>query len=169
MKLLFLILFGFTAGNSFAQVDTGFLKSLKALDTANILKSDTLAPPNDVLTQKIKLLRSERRGLTTENIMRIKLMEEQQKDTVHSKEFYNALQEELTSGSTGRLLENSIVNLYRNHFTEREVDDLIAFYKTSAGKKMDSEFILLMVQSVKGAEQLLKIAARKVEGRLKKQ
>ncbi len=169
MKLLFLILFGFLACNSFAQVDSGFLKSLKALDTANILKSDTLAPPNDVLTKKIKILRSERRGLTTENIMRMKLMEEQQKDTVHSKEFYTALQEELTSGPTGQLLENSMVNLYRNHFTEKEVDDLIAFYKTSAGKKMDNEFILLMVQSVKGAEQLMKMAAKKVEGRFKKQ
>jgi hypothetical protein len=95
-------------------------------------------------------------------------MEEQQKDTVHSKEFYKELQREITTGKTGQLLENSFVNLYRKRFTEREVDDLINFYKSSAGKKMDNEFILLMVQSVKGAEQLLKMAGKNVEMRLKK-
>jgi hypothetical protein len=95
-------------------------------------------------------------------------MEEQQKDTVHPKEFYTELQREITTGKTGQLLENSYVNLYRKHFTEREVDDLINFYKSSAGKKLDNEFILLMVQSVKGAEQLLKMAGKSVEMRLRK-
>jgi hypothetical protein len=163
--LLFLCLIGQYA---FSQIDSGFVKALKALDTANILKTDTLAPPNDAFTKKIKVLRNERKGLTTENIIRMKLMEEQQKDTVHSKEFYTELQREITTGKTGQLLENSYVNLYRKHFTEREVDDLINFYKSSAGKKLDNEFILLMVQSVKGAEQLLKMAGKSVEMRLRK-
>jgi hypothetical protein len=163
--LLFLCLIGQYA---FSQIDSGFVKALKALDTANILKTDTLAPPNDAFTKKIKVLRNERKGLTTENIIRMKLMEEQQKDTVHPKEFYTELQREITTGKTGQLLENSYVNLYRKHFTEREVDDLINFYKSSAGKKLDNEFILLMVQSVKGAEQLLKMAGKSVEMRLRK-
>jgi hypothetical protein len=163
--LLFLCLIGQYA---FSQIDSGFVKALKALDTANILKTDTLAPPNDAFTKKIKVLRNERKGLTTENIIRMKLMEEQQKDTVHPKEFYTELQREITTGKTGQLLENSYVNLYRKHFTEREVDDFINFYKSSAGKKLDNEFILLMVQSVKGAEQLLKMAGKSVEMRLRK-
>jgi hypothetical protein len=163
--LLFLCLIGQYA---FSQIDSGFVKALKALDTANILKTDTLAPPNDAFTKKIKVLRNERKGLTTENIIRMKLMEEQQKDTVHSKEFYTELQREITTGKTGQLLENSFVNLYRKRFTEREVDDLVNFYKSSAGKKLDNEYILLMVQSVKGAEQLLKMAGKNVEMRLRK-
>jgi hypothetical protein len=166
---VFLLLFLCVIGQyAFSQIDSGFVKALKALDTANILKTDTLAPPNDAFTKKIKVLRNERKGLTTENIIRMKLMEEQQKDTVHSKEFYTELQREITTGKTGQLLENSYVNLYRKHFTEREVDDLINFYKSSAGKKLDNEFILLMVQSVKGAEQLLKMAGKSVEMRLRK-
>ena len=168
MKILLLIILGFSSLKSFSQIDSGFIRSLKALDTADILKSDTLAPPNDAFTQKIKILRKERKGLTTENILRIKIMEEQQKDTVHSKEFYQELQREITIGKTGHLLENSFINLYRNHFTEMEVDQLITFYKSTAGKKMDNEFILLMVQSVKGAEQLLKIAGKNVEKRFPK-
>ena len=168
MRVVLLIILGFSSLQAFSQIDSGFIKALKALDTADILKSDTLAPPKDVFTQKIKILRKERKGLTTENILRIKIMEEQQKDTVHSKNFYTELQREITIGKTGQLLENSFINLYRNHFTEKEVDDLITFYKSSAGKKMDNDFILLMVQSVKGAEQLLKIAGNNVEKQLSK-
>jgi len=168
MKFFLLLFLCFLGQCAFSQIDSGFVKALKALDTADILKTDTLAPPNDAFTKKIKVLRNERKGLTTENIIRMKLMEEQQKDTVHSKEFYTELQREITTGKTGQLLENSFVNLYRKHFTEKEVDDLINFYKSSAGKKLDNEFILLMVQSVKGAEQLLKVAGKNVEMRLRK-
>jgi hypothetical protein len=168
MKFFLLLFLCFVCQYAFSQIDSGFVKALKALDTADILKTDTLAPPNDAFTKKIKVLRNERKGLTTENIIRMKLMEEQQKDTVHSKEFYTELQREITTGRTGQLLENSFVNLYRKRFTEREVDDLVNFYKSSAGKKLDNEYILLMVQSVKGAEQLLKMAGKNVEMRLRK-
>jgi hypothetical protein len=146
-----------------AQVDSSFLLKLKALDTADMVKDDTASVPQDQLTQKIKLLRSERSGLTTETIIKIKLAEEQQKDKKHDKAFYERLEKELTSGHTGQLLENCLVNLYRRTFTEEEIEELFRFYKTPAGKKMDKEFLLLMVQSVKDAEQLLKQAAAKVE------
>jgi len=36
---------------------------MKSLDTANILKTDTVSVPDDALTEKIKLLRSEKQGL----------------------------------------------------------------------------------------------------------
>jgi len=87
-------------------------------------------------------------------------MEEQQKDTLHSKEFYKKLLEEVTTGRTSKLIENSVINLYRRTFTEKEIDDLVQFYKTSAGKKMDEQYLLLLVESAKNAEQLLKLAAK---------
>ncbi len=148
---------------SFSQIDTSFIAKLKGLDTANILKLDTASIPNDSFTKKVKLLRSEKKGLNIETVLRMKIMEEQQKDTAHSKEFYNKLLEEVTTGKTSVLIENSQVNLYRRNFTEQEIDDLVTFYKTSAGKKMDKEFILLIVESIKDAEQLLKLAASKAQ------
>ena len=148
---------------SFSQIDSSFILKLKALDTANILKSDTVTVPDDPLTKKIRLLMSEKNGLTVGTIMKLKIMEEQQKDTTHSKEFYNRLLEDVTTGKTSKLIENSLINLYRRTFTEKEVDELINFYQTSAGKKMDKEFLLLLVQSVKDAEQLLKIAGKNLE------
>ncbi len=148
---------------SIAQMDTAFIAKLKSLDTANILKLDTAAVPNDALTAKIKKLRSEKKGLTLETILKMKLTEEQQKDTVHSKAYYDALTADITKGTTSKLIENSLINLYRSNFTEREIDDLIKFYQTSAGKKMDKEYILLMIESIKDAEQLIKLAAKKVK------
>ena len=148
---------------SFSQIDSTFIKKIKALDTANVLKSDTLAVPDDLLTRKIKILLSERSGLTVTAIVKIKITEEQQKDTTHSKEFYNQLLGEVTNGRTANLLENSLINLYRRTFTEPEINALVEFYKTSAGKKMDREFLLMLVESVKGAEQLLKLAAKNIE------
>ena len=132
-------LFLFVFHPAFSQIDSSFIAKLKSLDTADVLKRDTLAVPDDAFTRKIKQLRSERSGLTIEAIIKMKLTEEQGKDTVHPKVFYDQLQQELTTGRTGKLLENSLVNLYRRSYTEKEIDELIAFYKTSAGKKMDKE------------------------------
>jgi hypothetical protein len=148
---------------SFSQIDSAFILRLKALDTANILKMDTVTAPNDALTQRIKKLLDEKNGLSVGAILKIKIMDEQQKDTVHSKEFYKKLTEDITTGKTSKLLENSLVNIYRRTFTENEIDELIIFFQTSAGKKMDKEFLFLLVQSVKDGEQLLNLAMKNIE------
>ena len=163
MKFVAFSLAIFICGQCYSQIDSTLINRIKALDTANILRSDTLAVPNDSFTGKIKELRREQKGLTLEAIIRLKIAEEQQKDTMRSKEYYNKLLEEITTGKTGKLLENSVINIYRRSFTESEVDELIRFYKTSAGQKMNTEYLLLLVQSVKDAEQLLKLAAKNIE------
>lgn len=165
MKLIICVLILTTPFYGFSQIDSSFINRIKALDTANVLKSDTVSVANDLLTSKIKTLLGQRKGLTIATILRIKIMEEQQKDTLHSKEFYNKLLEEVTAGRTSKLIENSLINLYRRTFTENEIDDLTRFYQTSAGKKMDQEFLLLLVESVKNAEQLLKLAAKNLESK----
>jgi len=163
MKLIFLLLSALIPILSFSQIDSAFILRLKALDTANILKTDTVSVPNDTFTQKIKQLLGEKKCISVGVILRFKLMEEQQKDTVHSKEFYKKLTEDITTGKTSKLLENSLVNIYRRTFTENEIDELINFFQTSAGKKMDKEFLLLLVQSVKDGEQLLNLAVKDLE------
>jgi len=163
MKLIILVQAVLIPCLSFSQIDSAFILKLKALDTANILKTDTAAVPNDALTQKIKQLLGEKNGLTVAAILKNKIMDEQQKDTVHSKEFYRKLMEDITTGKTSKLLENSLINIYRRTFIENEIDELIKFFQTSAGKKMDKEFLLLLVQSVKDGEQLLKLAVKDLE------
>jgi len=168
MKVLFLMLSLSVWAQSFSQIDSAFIARIKALDTANVVRSDTISVADNAISKKIKLLLNEKRGLTIQTILRLKLMEEQQKDTSRSKDYYRKLLEECTTGNTGKLIENSLINLYSRTFTEKEIDDLINFYKTPAGKKMDQEYLLLLVESVKDLEQLLKLAAKKVESEGKK-
>jgi Uncharacterized protein conserved in bacteria (DUF2059) len=163
MKRAILILVVMIPTLGFSQIDSAFILKLKALDTANILKTDTVPVPSDALTQKIKQLLGEKNGLNVGAILRLKIMDEQKKDTVHSKEFYKKLMDDIATGKTSRLLENSIINIYRRTFTESEVEELINFFQTSAGKKMDKEFLLLLVQSVKDGEQLLNLAVKNLE------
>ena len=163
MKLIVLLTALLIPFLSFSQLDSAFILKLKALDTANILKMDTVSVPNDAFTQKIKRLLDEKNGLSVSAILKLKIMDEQQKDTVHSKEFYKKLIEDITTGKTSKLLENSIINIYRRTFTENEIDELISFFQTSAGKKMDKEFLLLLVQSVKDGEQLLSLSVKNLE------
>ena len=117
------------------------------------------------LNQKIKQLRKEKGGVNIELVLQIKIKEEQEKDKTKPKEYYDKVLQEITVGETGKLLENCIINMYRESYTEQEVDDLIRFYKTSAGKKMNTEFIFLIARSVKDAEQLMKMAMVKIDGR----
>jgi hypothetical protein len=146
------------------QIDSAFVQRIKSLDTANILRFDTLDAPNDALTQKIRELQKVRSGLTIEGVVQLKMMEEKQKDTsAAKKEFYDKLLNETTHGRTAKLIDNCTINMYRRTFTEQEVDDLLGFYRTSAGQKMDKEFLLLLVESAKGAEQLLKMAAKTLQ------
>ena len=163
MKIYFLVISLLISLASFSQIDTAFILQLKALDTANILQFDTLAVPEDSYTKKIRTLRKERSGFDVETVIRIKIMEEQQKDNARPKEFYDRLLNEVTTGPTSKLIDNLLINLYRKSFTEKEIQELIKFYKTSAGKKMNKEFILLILRSTKSVEQLLKIATKKME------
>jgi len=135
MKLIVLLTALLIPFLSFSQLDSAFILKLKALDTANILKMDTVSVPNDAFTQKIKRLLDEKNGLSVSAILKLKIMDEQHKDTAHSKDFYKKLIEDITTGKTSKLLENSIINIYRRTFTENEIDELISFFQTSAGKK----------------------------------
>lgn len=155
MKFIFLSICIVLCTDSFAQVDTAFILKIKSLDTLNSLRFDTTSVPDDLLTQKIKILRKEKNGIDLETLIFIKLAEQKQKDTIHDAAFYQKLNKEIKSGNTGRLIENCVLNLYRKTFSLSEINDLIAFYKTSAGKKMNKEFIMMVLQAAKDAEILV--------------
>ncbi|GAC1425370.1 MAG: hypothetical protein NVS9B7_28840 [Flavisolibacter sp.] len=159
-KLTFFLILLINAHCSWCQLDTAFILKIKSLDTANILKLDTIPVANDRLTRKIILLRKQRTGLTTETFINIKLEEEQAKDSSVPKEFYEKLKVNLFEGKGHYLIENSLINLYRRTYSEKEIDQLIRFYKTSAGKKSEKENFLLMVESIKDAEKIMEIARK---------
>lgn len=168
MRKIILLLLLTIPAMAFCQIDTVFLQRLKGVESGDLLKKDTMAVPDDAFSRKIKLLRTEKNSLNIEMIMQIKIKEEQEKDKSRPKEFYDKLLQEMTTGETGRLLENCMINMYRESYTEEEIDELIRFFKTSAGKKMNTEFIFLIARSVKDAEYLMKIAMTKLDATPKK-
>lgn len=165
MRKVFALMLLILPAIAFSQIDTAFMQRLKAMESGEMLKTDTTSPPNDAFTRKIKKLREEKSGLSIELVMQIKIKEEKEKDKSRPAEYYDKLLEEMTTGETSRLLENCLVNMYRESYTEKEVDKLRKFYKTSAGKKMNTEFIMLIARSVKDAEQLMKLAMTKLDGK----
>jgi hypothetical protein len=167
MKYFLTLVFVFVGSYCYAQVDTAFLLLLKSLDTADILKYDTAIVPEDALTKKIRVLMKEKHGLNIESILTIKMAEEQEKKKAHTKKYFDDMVNELKSGHTARLIENSVINVYRRTFSESEVDELIRFYKTPLGKKMEKDNFLLLVRTVKDTEQLIKLATKAVEARSK--
>lgn len=144
-----------TLFSAFGQIDSSFISKLKAIDQYNNLKADTAELLDDALTRKIQQLRSEKGGVSIETILQIKMAEEV-KDTSLSSAYYKDLKAEVTSGRTAHLISNCVINLYRRYYTESEIDEMIRFYRTSAGKKSSSEQLLLMLQSVKDSELILK-------------
>jgi hypothetical protein len=47
---------------------------------------------------------------------------------------------------------NEVAKIYAQHFTEQELKDLVAFYKTPLGKKMIAEEPIALDQSLKAAQ-----------------
>jgi hypothetical protein len=170
---IFLILTGccLFSATTWGQQDStpvGGLASLFAA-SANKFKVDTMTPPNDTLTAKIRLLRSERGWLNINNLIRFELQGQQLKDKTLPKEYYNKLLEDCEHGDTHRLIENVFINLYRQCFTEEKVNQLTEFYKTSAGKKTSLDFFVLSATGASAADKIVKVAAEKLSLEMKKE
>ena len=112
---------------------------------------DTTDVPDDKLTQKIKELRNLRGGFNINEAIAFKIEEDRQNKETPEAEL-NKIGAFFTSGNGKRLLDNSVIWIYRRRFTEAEINSLLKFYKTSAGQKMASNFPLIMMQSLKAAE-----------------
>jgi|GEM_PF-573500 hypothetical protein len=155
-------LFIFT-GISSAQNDTSGVTIFQSLFGTNRFIIDSSAVPEDPLTQKIRVLRSERGPINFENVIKFTIRDQQSKDTTRPKEYYDKFLEECQTGNAHRNIENVLINLYRQCFTEEEVDQLVEFYKSTAGKKMFKDFLLLTAIAANTVQDILKLTAEKLD------
>ena len=135
ISVLFLGMCIFTNSTIAQKNSTEIPSSLQSLFGNLTLKVDTTSPPEDSFTKKIRIFRSERGLLSFDTVIKYQIESQQSNDTKRPKEFYPGLLGELQHGYASHLIENLLINLYRQCFTEKEVDQLVEFYKTSAGKK----------------------------------
>ena len=126
------------------------------------LKVDTTAPPEDSLTKQIRLFRAERGLISFDTIIKYQIEGQQSNDTKHPEEFYRSLLDECQHGHAHHLMENILINLYRQCFTEKEMEQLVAFYKTSAGKKMMVNIMMITATAGPAIQQIVKETSEKI-------
>lgn len=116
-------------------------------------KLGTSAVPDDRLSKKIMELRNLRGGFNITEALEYKISEERSKADA-PKQQLDKVSAFFKSGNGKKWLNNAVIHIYRKQFTYEEVTQLIAFYKTSAGQKMAENFPIIMIQSLKAAEEI---------------
>jgi hypothetical protein len=123
-------------------------------ETMQTFKIDTSAVPKDKISNKIRELRTLKGGFNINEAMEYKIAEAKSKNEISEVE-YEKLKIFLTEGNGKKWLDNAIIWIYRNHFTYNEIKQLVKFYKTEAGKKLATDFPILMIESVKSVETIM--------------
>ncbi len=151
MKKILLLILSFSSFQLFAQSDsTGgpFQRIMKQLQSYTI---DTTGVPNDRMTKKIRELRKLRGGVNIEEAIFFKLGEKEAKNET-PKQTIEMLRKEFTNGNGKKWMNNAMIWIYRQHFTYKELKQLVKFYKTGAGQKIATDFPLILLKSMQAAE-----------------
>ncbi|GGA75575.1 hypothetical protein GCM10008015_15260 [Flavobacterium palustre] len=119
---------------------------------------------NSTKTDKIKQLLE----LTGSGKMAIQMMNQMiaSLKTTHSKagdEFWENFKKEIKAED----IENMIIPIYDKHYTESDIDQLIAFYNSSIGKKMIATMPQVMQESVIVGQNWAKQIIEKSQAKLK--
>ena len=116
-------------------------------------KLDTSAAPDDKITRKIIELRSLRGGFNINEVIEFKLEEDKQKNEMPETQL-KIVSDFFRTGNGKKWLDNATTWIYRNHFTYKELKQMVKFYKTSAGQKMATDFGIVVLQSLAAAEMI---------------
>lgn len=131
---------------------------------------DTSTAPNDELTSRLKDL-LDISGALDIGVQFAKLMNsnnEQERNGL-PKEFYQKMYEAMTTGDTRKMFENELIKIYRKYYTLEDVNAVLAFYNTDAGKKTLKNLPSIMDESKKVGEGFGKVIAMKIYNDLLKE
>jgi len=154
-------------GASAQQNTNGMPAAFQSLIGDLKLKVDTTAPPEDSLTNKIRILRAARGVISFDTVIKYQIESQQSNDTKRPKEFYLGLLGECQHGHAYHLIENILINLYRQCFTEKEVDQLVEFYKTSVGKRLMIDILMITTIAEPAIQQIVKVTSEKLDQKMK--
>jgi hypothetical protein len=136
-----------SANNAAAVIFERIMKSVKEF------KVDTTSVPDDKTTRKITQLRNLQGGFNINEAIQFKIAEDRSKNEIPKAEL-DKLATFFTSGNGKQWLDNAVIRIYRNHFTYKELKQLVRFYKTSAGHKLAADFPVIMLKSLMAAEMI---------------
>ena len=127
----------------------------KINSTLKDFKVNTTAVPEDQLTKEIRKLRETKGGFNINEAISFKIGEDLTKVNLTQLESEN-LDQFFKSGKGKSDLDNAVIWIYRDLFTTSEVRKLTKFYKSSAGQKLSENFPIVMLESLKAAEEIIK-------------
>ena len=161
-----LLLLSFFSLQSFAQVGVkpGTSVYEKIMKQVADFKLDTISTPNDKLTRKINALRSLNGVFNINEAIQYKIEEDKQKKDITPQEA-SMMADFFTVGDGKRLLDNAIVWIYRKHFNLKEVNQMVKFYKTDAGKKLTRLQPVIIFQSLTSAQLIGEALKKQNHGR----
>ena len=152
-KIYSLLILLFSAQNVFAQQDSVQLKNIfeKITSEVQAYKIDTSAVTEDRFTKKVRELRALKGGFNINEAIEFKMAEEAKEGKTSQAEL-DLLKSSFINGKGKQWLDNAVIHIYRQHFTYKEMKQLVKFYKTSAGQKLATDFPLIMMKSLMAAQ-----------------
>lgn len=127
----------------------------KITSTLKDFKVNTTAVPEDQLTKEIRKLRETNGGFNINEAISFKIGEDFTKGDLSQSEA-EKLDQFFKSGKGKTDLDNAVIWIYRDSFTTSEVRKLTRFYRSSAGQKLAQNFPIVMLESLKAAEEIMK-------------
>ncbi len=151
-KYFLILIMLFYSKNLFAQ-DSAQLKNIFERITSEVqsFKIDTTAIKEDRFTKKVKELRALKGGFNINEAIEFKIAEEAKEGKTSQAEL-DLLRASFSDGKAKQWLDNAVIHIYRQHFTNKEMKQLVKFYKTSAGQKLANDFPLIMMKSLAAAQ-----------------
>ncbi len=151
-KFFLILIMLFYSQNLLAQ-DIAQLKNIFERITSEVqsYKIDTSSVKEDRFTKKVKQLRALKGGFNINEAIEFKMAEEAKEGKTSQAEL-ELLRASFTNGKGKQWLDNAVIHIYRQHFTYKEMKQMVRFYKTSAGQKLASDFPLIMMKSLAAAQ-----------------
>lgn len=118
-------------------------------------KVNTSPVPEDQLTHKIRKLREIKGGFNFNEAILFKIGEDLSKGDLTQLDG-EKLDHYFKLGQGKADLDNAVIWIYRDLFSSSEIRKLTKFYRSSAGQKLSEKFPIIMLESLKSAEEIMK-------------
>jgi len=80
-------------------------------------------------------------------------------------EYYKQMTQIIKEDMSWAKMEPLVVDIYRRNFTEKELDDMLAFYKTETGKSLLAKMPVVMQESMHISQVLMQQSIPKIQAK----
>lgn len=137
----------------------------------NPIGFDTTSAPNDELTGAIWVYLEETGALKAFSMVTKRMIDMQKANPGNNlpDEFYDRFLADMQNGESYRWMMNTTVKAYRKRFTIEDMQAMITFFKTPAGKKLSAATPEISQESMSAGEKIGSYIALKIYNQLRRE